>query len=520
MLIAEYAWLIPLLPLLASAWIALGYAIGRNRGEAGERETSRVALGAAGLSLLLAVALGVQALIRGAPGQVTAGTWLVSGDYRIDFSFALDALGLALAVLVAFVALLTIRFSVDYLHREAGFQRFFLVLSLFLAAMELIVIGGNAALVFAGWELAGVSSYLLIAYNFERSNAAINANRAFIGNRVGDAGFLLGIFLAFQWLGGIDWPGLQANAGSLTPLRADLIGLAFLLAALAKSAQVPFAPWIARALEGPTPSSAIFYGSLMVHAGVILLIRLEPVLRQAPAVMALIAALGLVTALYGWLCGLAQSDVKSSLMFSTTAQVGLMFFWCGLGWMELAAWHLALHALWRAYQFLHAPSLMHRVSRPARPVPAWLAERRGLYNAALQRFWLDPLADWLLVRPTRYLARDVQNLDEQVVSRAVGLPAQDSELSALSGCGVSGKGAYVNLAEGDIVGGRGILGRILEWAASVLHWFEEHLVLRGGGEGLVRAIQRIGAFAMQIEELLSQPRYLLLLIMATFAVIL
>jgi len=153
-------------------------------------------------------------------------------------------------------------------------------------------------------------------------------------------------------------------------------------------------------------------------------------------------------------------------------------------------------------------------------VPAWLAERRGLYNAALQRFWLDPLADWLLVRPTRYLARDVQNLDEQVVSRAIGLPAQASELSALGGCGVSGKGAYVNLAEGDIVGGRGILGGILEWAASVLHWFEEHLVLRGGGEGLVRAIQRIGAFAMQIEELLSQPRYLLLLIMATFAVIL
>jgi NADH:ubiquinone oxidoreductase subunit 5 (subunit L)/multisubunit Na+/H+ antiporter MnhA subunit len=305
----------------------------------------------------------------------------------------------------------------------------------------------------------------------------------------------------------------------LSPLRADLIGLAFLLAALAKSAQVPFAPWISRALEGPTPSSAIFYGSLMVHAGVYLLIRLEPVLQQAPAVMALIAALGLITALYGWLTGLVQTDVKSSLMFSTTAQVGLMFLWCGLGWTGLAAWHLALHALWRGYQFLHAPSLMHRVSRPARPVPKWLARRRGLYNAALQRFWLDPLADWLLVRPTESLARDVQNFDEQVVSRAVGLPAQASELSSWSKSGAGG-GSYINLAEGDIVGGRGILGRILEWTANLLHWFEEHLVLRGGGEGLVEAIQRIGTFATRIEKLLSQPRYLVLLIMATFAVIL
>lgn len=518
-MLAEYAWLIPLLPLLASAWIALGYVLGRNRGEAGEKETAWVALGAATLSFLLAVILGIQAMLQGAPGQVVATSWLASGDYKINISFTLDNLGLALTALVAFLALLTIRFSVNYMHREAGFQRFFMILSLFMAAMVLIVMAGNAVLAFIGWELAGVSSYLLIAYNFDRPTATGNANRAFVTNRIGDAGFLLGIFLAFLWLGGIEWPTLQDNSATLNPLRADLIGLAFLLAALAKSAQVPFAPWISRALEGPTPSSAIFYGALMVHAGVYLLIRLEPVLQQAPAVMALIAVLGLITALYGWLTGLVQTDIKSSLMFSTTAQVGLMFLWCGLGWTTLAAWHLALHALWRGYQFLHAPSLMHRVSRPARPVPAWLAQRRGLYNAALQRFWLDPLADWLLVRPTKSLAQDIQNLDEQVVSRAVGLPAQASELASVSGIGCSKEG-YLNLAEGDIVRGRGILGRILEWTATVLHWFEEHLVLRGGGEGLVEFIQRIGVYATRIEQLLSQPRYLILLIMATFVVIL
>ena len=186
--------------------------------------------------------------------------------------------------------------------------------------------------------------------------------------------------------------------------------------------------------------------------------------------LTLIAALGLITALYGWLTGLVQTDVKSSLMFSTTAQVGLMFFWCGLGWMELAAWHLGLHAVWRAYQFLHAPALMHLVSRPARPVPDWLARSRRLHTAALQRFWLDPLADWLLVRPTRALSRDVQNFDEQVVSRAIGLPAQASAVSSLAEWEAQKRG-YVNVAEGDIARGRGILGHIMEWLATVLHWF-------------------------------------------------
>jgi NADH:ubiquinone oxidoreductase subunit 5 (subunit L)/multisubunit Na+/H+ antiporter MnhA subunit len=516
---ADYAWLIPLFPLLASTWIALGHLLGSNRGEAAERQTARVAVGAATLSFLLAAVLGVQALRQGAPGQVLVSPWLVSGAYAVDIGFTLDALGLSLTLLVAFLSLLTVRFSVNYMHRDPGFRRFFLVLCLFMAAMETLVMAGNAGLVFVGWELAGVSSYLLIAYSFERPVATANANRAFITNRIGDAGFLLGIFLAFHWLGGIAWPAVAQGATTLDPLRAALIALAFVLAALAKSAQVPFAPWIGRALEGPTPSSALFYGSLMVHAGVYLLIRVEPVLQQAPAARVLVAALGLFTALYGWLCGLVQSDVKSALMFSTTAQVGLMFLWCGLGWTDLAAWHLGLHALWRGYQFLHAPSLMHRVSRPARPVPEWLRGRRTLYNAALHRFWLDPLADWLLVRPTRSLARDVQNLDEKVVSRAVGLPAQASELSSLADFEAR-KGGYLDMPEGDLVRGRGVLGRILEWAATVLHWFEEHMVLRGGGEGLVEALQRIGTYADRVEQLLSQPRYLWLLIMATFAVIL
>jgi NADH:ubiquinone oxidoreductase subunit 5 (subunit L)/multisubunit Na+/H+ antiporter MnhA subunit len=143
-----FAWLIPLLPLLAAAWIAGAYVLLGNRGEAGERWTARVAVGAAALSLGLAVLIGIQALVMGPPGQVRVGSWLVSGDLRVDIAFTLDSLGLALLLLVAFVALITLKFSVNYLHREAGFPRFFLLLSLFTGAMELIVMAGNAVLAF------------------------------------------------------------------------------------------------------------------------------------------------------------------------------------------------------------------------------------------------------------------------------------------------------------------------------------------------------------------------------------
>jgi len=516
-MIEHIAWLIPTLPLIAALAIAIGYASGLNRGESGERQTTWIALGAAGLSFLLALALGMQAAWQGAPGHVHLAEWLGSGNLVINLSFALDSLGVTMTLLVAFICLLTLKFSINYLHREAGYQRFFLVLCLFMAAMELIVMAGNAWLAFVGWELAGVSSYLLIAYAFERPNASRNATRAFVTNRIGDAGFILALFLSWHWLGGLDWNLIDNGATQLSVVNADLLALAFLVAALAKSAQVPFSPWIARALEGPTPSSAVFYGSLMVHAGVFLVLRLEPLFLEAPQVASLMLLLGAVTALYAWFSGLTQTDVKSALMFSTTAQVGLMFVWCGLGWFQLAAWHLGLHALWRAYQFLHAPAFMHLISRPARPVPTWLARRERLRTAALHRFWLEPIADWLLVRPTQALARDVDRFDETVVSRMVGLPEQEHAVSSLS----DWEARRQHSSSGEVMGhGRGILGRLMEWLANLLYWFEERLVLRGGGEGLMRTLRHLGRYALRIERLLENPRYLMLLIMATFVVIL
>lgn len=519
-LVSAWFWLVPLLPLLAALLIALGYLSGFNRGETGERLTARIALGATGLSLLLLLAIDLLALLGSAPGQIEYGTWFGSGKFQVAWSFSLDGLGLVMTTLVAVIALLTLRFSVNYMHREAGFQRFFMVLSLFSAAMLLIMSAGNAVLVFVGWELAGVSSYLLIGYAYERHTATANANRAFITNRIGDAGFILGLFLAFLWLGGVEWSVFGDNSAQLSSFSAGLVVTGFIIAAMAKSAVVPFSPWIARALEGPTPSSAIFYGSLMVHAGVYLLIRLQALLEQVPVLMLLLALIGALTALYGFLAGLVQIDVKSSLMFSTTAQVGLMFLACGLGWFELAAVHLVVHAIWRAYQFLSSPSLMHMMAGQSKPVPKWLAGRQRFYTAALQRFWLEHMGDWLCVKPTQSLAKDIHSFDERVVNRVIGLPGSSEAISSLAQWDARGrKLSHVEGDSGNIGHGRGVFGRLMAWIASLMYWFEEHLVLKSGGEGLLAALTLVGRYLLRIEQLLSQPRYLLLLIMATFVVI-
>ena len=263
--------LIPLLPLLAALWIAIGFIFSWNRLEAGEKQTSRIALGSISLSFLLVLALDAYVIAGGAPTEtIKLGQWLSSGQYHVDISFLLDYKSLVMATLIGFVTLIVTRFSIDYLHRETGFQRFFMMLSVFNAAMFIITFSGNAIFTFIGWEMAGVSSYLLIAYSWHRDVATNNATRAFVTNRIGDAGFLLGIAFSLFWLSTVDW--LEMSYVITSKIHIGIILFGFITAALAKSAQFPFSAWITRALEGPTPSSAVFYGSIMVHAGVYLLL--------------------------------------------------------------------------------------------------------------------------------------------------------------------------------------------------------------------------------------------------------
>lgn len=510
---------IVLLPLVAMALIALQILAGHNNTDKHEKVAARISALSGLLVLLLLLVWDTIALLSAPPGHIDLGRWFGSGDYFVNLSFLLDRTSLLLATVMALISLLTVRFSTNYMHREAGYYRFLMILNLFAGAMSLIVISGNAILTFVGWELAGLSSYLLIGYALDRPAATINANRAFIANRIGDAGFLLSVFLCFAWLGGIEWHQLSATPAAPGTIGLGLIVLGFLLAAMTKSAQVPFSPWIARALEGPTPSSAIFYGSLMVHAGIILLIRLEPLLHRVPIAMALIVLVGLLTVVYGWMGSLVQSDVKSSLMFATTAQTGLMFVWCGLGWFELATAHVALHAIWRAYQFLHAPTLMHLLNRPARPVPSWIGKRRWLHNAVMQRFWLEHLGNAVLARPALKLGEDARSFEEHFVNPLIGLPQQARAVSSLAQW-EEWKARPEQTLPSTTGSGLGLAGRLMEVLASAMHWFEEHLVLKGGGEGLLVTLHRLGNYLIKVDRLLSQPRYLLVMIFITFVVVL
>lgn len=511
----------PLPPLLVAATIGCGIVSGFIKGEQSERFTSRAALGSSLISLLLIGAASYSRYSGSLESDIILGTWLSSGDFRIDMGFTLDGLSLTLAVLSALFAVMVIRFSINYMHRETGFHRFFLVLSLFAGSMLLLTTAGNLALCFIGWELAGVSSYLLIAYNYDRPTAADNATRAIVTNRLGDAGFILGIVLAFLWTGGISWSNLTEQATLLEGWQAGILACSFLLAAMAKSALVPLSPWLARAMEGPTPSSAIFYGAVMVHAGVYLVLRLQPLFVQAPLIMDLMALLGLLTALYGFFCGLAQTDVKSALIFSTSGQIGLMFFAAGLGFWRLALYQLCAHALFRGYQFLTAPSLMHGIiGIPQRPVTPSLGRSRRLYMAALQRLWLESLGERVVVKPVQSLASDLNSFDRQVVEPIFGLPAPMASVASSLTQAEYRRSRGKAAVNPEILRVSGLPGWLVRTCADALHWFEEKLVLQSVGQNMINQGRRLGVRLNHIEDLLNQPRYLIGFVLVTLLALL
>ncbi|HPE58963.1 MAG: hypothetical protein KDI15_04470 [Thiothrix sp.] len=493
------------LPLLAAGWTGLGMLLDWNRGETGEAETALAATLSASLSVLLLGMAGLYSLFVDTPGTRTWFVWLASGDKVLTFSLLLDGLSLSLGFVLNLIILLVIRFSVNYLHREPAFQRFFLLMGLFQTAMLLIILSGNLLVAFIGWELAGLCSFLLIAYDRERDTATANATYAFLSNRIGDAGFLIALYTALAFLGTAQWEPLFLRAQNEPSLVPGIVLLGLIGAAWVKSAQFPFCGWITRAIEGPTPSSAVFYSAVMVHAGVYLMLRAAPLLEQVPLINGLLLLAGGLTLVYAWLCAQVQTDIKSSLIHATLMQVALMMLWIGLGWYRLAAIHLALHACWRAYQFLHAPAFMQLVQGAAPAAAPWLQHHPGLYRAALLRFWLDPLAEWFLIQPTRKLAREAELFEEQVVERVVGIPAlEHGDPRQLSDAGI----------------GSGLGGRLMQSLASLFALFEDKLVLNNGGTGLSGLIDTVGRRFEQIETFLSQPRYLVLMVAITLVIIL
>jgi NADH-quinone oxidoreductase subunit L len=366
-------------------------------------------------------ALGVLAIMLAGGDRhvvIHLGNWVDVPEYHYHFSikFLFDRLSVPLAIL-SFMLCGTIgAFAVRYLHREPGYNRFFVLFSIFLAGMVMTSLAGTVETLFAGWELVGLSSALLIVFFQERPAPARNGLRVWVVYRVSDAALLLAAVVMHhmtgegdfdQLLGTGPWP---EGVASVSPGQALVVGLLLLVAAAGKSALVPFSGWLPRAMEGPTPSSAVFYGALSVHLGAFLLLRASPLLDASPPLAWAVVALGLTTALYAYLVGSVQTDIKSALSFASLAQVGLIVAEIGFGLRYLALVHLLGHACLRTLQFVRAPTLLQdyralenaigdRLPRRGGGLGGWVpsAARGWVYRFALERGYLDAvLADYVV----------------------------------------------------------------------------------------------------------------------------
>ena len=349
------------------------------------------------------------------------------GEYHLDVSIYVDRLSAMMIVLGGAVIPVLGRFSGRYLHNEPGYLRFFVLLGVAATGFFWFVLGGSIDMAFFGWELLGLSSALLVAFFWERSEPVIASGRVFATYRVADIALLGGVVLLHHYAGDSSWAtvlgvGDPEHAVHLGSFAATVLGLAFLLAAIGKSAQVPVTSYVLRAMEGPTSSSALFYGTLSIHAGVYLILRVEPLIANAPIARIAVVTVGLLTAITASLSSRVRADAKGALALATAGQCGLMLAEAGMGWTTLAMWHLLAHGLLRLAQFLRSPSWLQdaharRVAlgggafRPAfhleRLLPARL--RDFLYAAALSRFGLDALVDRLFVRPLAVLAHLVSS---------------------------------------------------------------------------------------------------------------
>ncbi|MBI2788552.1 MAG: NADH/ubiquinone/plastoquinone (complex I) [Elusimicrobia bacterium] len=313
-----------------------------------EKSAGRLTTACWGVVMLAVGALAARAA-SGAGGAPRAeyGDWLTAGGQHFTIALRADVLSLVMLSLSAVLIWIVAVFSRRYMHRDPGFHRFFTLLNLFGAGTMLLFAAESFELLAVGWEFVGAASVLLVAFYQEREAPARGALRVLAAYRLGDIGLFAGAAL------------LHHHHGAPSGTAATAVGGLFLLAAMAKSAQAPFSGWLPRAMEGPTPSSAIFYGALSVHAGAYLLLRARPILDASARVPEAIIAVGALTALQGALVGRTCPDAKTSLAYATVTQLGLIFVEIGLGFDRLALWHIAGHAVLRTAQFLAAPSLLH-----------------------------------------------------------------------------------------------------------------------------------------------------------------
>jgi NADH-quinone oxidoreductase subunit L len=327
----------------------------------GHVAVTRIAVTAVTVAFAASLYVAAAMVVQPGPREVTVYRFLESGDLSVEFGFLLDPLSVLMMLVVTGISALVTHFSVNYMHNEDGFTRYFTVMSLFVFAMLVLVMADNYLVMFLGWEGVGVCSYLLISFYQERPASARAGTKAFVMNRVGDAELLIAMFVLVAYTGSLQYGEVFAEVSSLPRGTVEAVGFLLLFGAVGKSAQLPLGTWLARAMEGPTPSSALMHAATMVTAGVYLVVRSAPIYDQAATALLAVGIVGALTALYGQLVGYVQTDIKGLLAASTTAQLGLMFLFCGLGLYAVAIFHLVAHAFYKSYLFLTAPSILHQL---------------------------------------------------------------------------------------------------------------------------------------------------------------
>ena len=356
----DYLWIIPLLPLLGSATNGLLGAKWPNK------RVTLVAIGSTGLSFLCAIEAVREFFASGqALFHKEFFAWITAGNFRAGFALQMDQLTVVMVLVVTGVGWLIHIYATGYMAQEGGYYRFFSYLNLFMFFMLILILAANYALLFVGWEGVGLSSYLLIGFYFLRKSAADAGKKAFIVNRIGDFGFMLGTFLLFRAFGTLDFSEVFAKAESWPTEAAGQLGtltfacLLLFMGACGKSAQLPLYVWLPDAMEGPTPVSALIHAATMVTAGVYVVARSHVLFTHAPTAMLVVATVGCATAFFAATIGLVQTDIKRVLAYSTVSQLGYMFLACGVGAFAAGIFHLMTHAFFKALLFLAAGSVIH-----------------------------------------------------------------------------------------------------------------------------------------------------------------
>jgi NADH-quinone oxidoreductase subunit L len=355
-----HLWLIPLLPL---AGAAINGLFGRRFSR---QAVSAIALGFCGTAFVIALWVVARFPSLNLPHSEYFAPWIRAGGFQADFAFYLDQLSLVMLLVVTGVGFLIHIYSVGYMWEEGGFYRFFSYLNLFMFFMLTLVLANNYLLMFIGWEGVGLASYLLIGFWFTKDSAVSAGKKAFIVNRIGDFGFLIALFLLIKHFGSLNYVQLfqsisPLHAETLGPGLLTAIGLLLMVGAAGKSAQIPLYVWLPDAMEGPTPVSALIHAATMVTAGVYMVARSHVIFDRAPMALTVVAIIGTLTALFAATIGVAQTDIKKVLAYSTISQLGYMFMACGVAAYSAGIFHLMTHAFFKGLLFLAAGSVIHAV---------------------------------------------------------------------------------------------------------------------------------------------------------------